>query len=173
MAAGTPHNSYRFLRISRAHGATSEETRISDSVLRTCHSMLCSLSNAPNVLTTKTIAGCRRCQLKNKSTRTVPGDSVPGDSSFRSDSWNSNKNYRTDHCKSRKGKCDDWENSRNRRRSFFLLIHYNIPPNRKLYSSTYYNDSFIYDCVYYSWFCIHVIHRKNGKDNVNWRGVNG
>ena len=37
-----------------------EETRISDSVFRTCHSMLCSLSNAPNVLATNTIAGCRR-----------------------------------------------------------------------------------------------------------------
>ena len=54
MAASTPHNSYGFPRISRAHGATSEETRISDSVLRTCHTMLCSLSNAPNVLATNT-----------------------------------------------------------------------------------------------------------------------
>ena len=55
MTASTPHNSYGFPRISRAaHGATSEETRLSDSVFRTCHSMLCSLSNAPDVLSTNT-----------------------------------------------------------------------------------------------------------------------
>ena len=83
----------------RAHGATSEETRISDSVLRTCHSMLCSLSNAPNVLTTKTVAGCRRQVVlfaENESLRTVPGDSlrtVPFDFPFDFDE--KNKSTRT------------------------------------------------------------------------------
>ena len=78
MTASTPHNSYGFPRISRAYGATSEETRISDSVLRTCHSMLCSLSNAPNVLAPNTYRRLPRIDgriSQNESVRTVPVDS--------------------------------------------------------------------------------------------------